>query len=40
MLKTEKLKPDKLPSIEKETSNIMISPLNPTINMKNHSYGY
>jgi len=40
MSKTEKSKPDKLLSIEKEISNIMTSQQKVIINMKNHSYGY
>jgi GTPase SAR1 family protein len=40
MLKTEKLRLVKLLSIEKGICNIMIFPLNLTINMRNHSYGF
>ena len=40
MWKTEKLKPDRSLSIEREIYNIMIFQLKAIINMKNHSYGY
>ena len=40
MLKTEKLRLDKLLFIEKETYNIMTSQQKAIINMKNHFYGY
>jgi len=38
--KTEKLKPDKLLSTERETFNISIFQRNQTINMKSHSSGF
>lgn len=40
MLKTVKLKQDRLHFIEKEIYSIMISLPKVTINMKNHFYGY
>ena len=40
MLKTEKLRLDKLLFIEKETYNIMTFQQKAIINMKNHFYGY